>query len=77
MELKGKVVVITGALGTLGKAVAQAAADMGATVIGVDRVDGAKLAGVEIALHLILVIRRRRVIHSRAWPASMAASTRW
>lgn len=49
MELKGKVVVITGALGTLGKAVAAAAASAGATVIGVDRVDGAKLAGVEVA----------------------------
>ena len=49
MELKGKVVVITGALGTLGKAVAQAAVDMGATVIGVDRIDGAKLAGAEVA----------------------------
>jgi NAD(P)-dependent dehydrogenase (short-subunit alcohol dehydrogenase family) len=49
MELKGKVVVITGALGTLGKAVAAAAASAGATVVGVDRVDGAKLAGVEIA----------------------------
>ncbi|PTU30433.1 SDR family NAD(P)-dependent oxidoreductase [Stenotrophobium rhamnosiphilum] len=49
MELKGKVVVITGALGTLGKAVAEAAAYLGATVIAVDRVEGAKLAGVQVA----------------------------
>ena len=49
MELKGKVVVITGALGTLGKAVAEAAIGLGATVIAVDRVDNAKLAGVEVA----------------------------
>lgn len=49
MELKGKVVVITGALGTLGKAVAAAAANAGATVIAVDRVDGAKLADAEVA----------------------------
>lgn len=49
MELKGKVVVITGALGALGKAVAQAAVGMGATVIAVDRVDGVQLVGVEIA----------------------------
>jgi len=49
MELKGKVVVITGALGTLGKAVAEAAAFLGATVIAVDRVEGAKLAGVQVA----------------------------
>lgn len=49
MELKGKVVVITGALGTLGKAVAEAAAGAGATVVAVDRVDGAKLAGAEVA----------------------------
>lgn len=49
MELKGKVVVITGALGTLGKAVAASAVAAGATVIGVDRVDSATLAGVEIA----------------------------
>ncbi len=49
MELKGKVVVITGAVGTLGKAVAEAAAFLGATVVAVDRVEGAKLAGVQVA----------------------------
>ncbi|HEY1077431.1 MAG TPA: SDR family NAD(P)-dependent oxidoreductase [Fontimonas sp.] len=40
MELKGKVVVITGALGALGRAVAETAAAAGATVVAVDRVDG-------------------------------------
>lgn len=49
MELKGKVVVITGALGALGRAVTEAAAGAGATVVAVDRVDGAKLAGAEVA----------------------------
>lgn len=44
-ELKGKIVVITGALGTLGKAVAEAALAAGATVIGLDRVDGAAIPG--------------------------------
>ncbi len=48
MELQGKVVVITGALGALGKAVAQATASAGATVIAVDRVEGAKLDGIEV-----------------------------
>lgn len=49
MSLKGKVIIITGALGALGKAVAEAAVDAGANVIAVDRVDGAHLAGVEMA----------------------------
>ena len=40
MELKDKVVVITGALGALGRAVAETAAAAGATVIAIDRVDG-------------------------------------
>ncbi len=40
MELKTKLVVITGALGALGRAVAEASAAAGATVVAVDRVAG-------------------------------------
>ena len=47
MELKDKVVVVTGALGSLGRAVSGAAAARGATVVAVDVVDGEPAAGVE------------------------------
>lgn len=46
-ELEGKVVVVTGGLGTLGRAVSGAAARAGATAIAVDVVDGEPAAGVE------------------------------
>jgi NAD(P)-dependent dehydrogenase (short-subunit alcohol dehydrogenase family) len=47
MELKGKVIVVTGALGALGKGLTEAAVSAGATVIAVDRVEGASQKGVE------------------------------
>lgn len=47
MELNDKVVVVTGGLGTLGRAVSEAAAKRGATVIAVDVVDGQPAPGVE------------------------------
>jgi len=47
MELKDKVIVVTGGLGTLGRAVTAAAADAGATVVCVDCVDGEPTKGVE------------------------------
>lgn len=47
MELNGKVVVVTGGLGTLGRAVSAAAAKAGATAIAVDVVDGQPAEGVE------------------------------
>lgn len=47
MELKDKVIVVTGALGTLGRAVSRAAAGAGATVIAVDCVDGEPAEGVQ------------------------------
>lgn len=46
MELKDKVVVVTGGLGTLGRAVSQAAAALGATVVAVDVVNGEPAEGV-------------------------------
>lgn len=46
-ELKGKVVVITGALGALGRGVAEAAVAAGATVVAVDRVDGTPARGAQ------------------------------
>lgn len=46
-ELKGRVVVVTGALGVLGRAVAEAVADEGAVVIAVDRVAGSAPRGAE------------------------------
>ncbi len=46
MELKDKVVVVTGGLGTLGRAVSQAAAALGATVVAIDVVDGEPAVGV-------------------------------
>ena len=49
MELKGKIIVVTGALGALGRAVTETIAQNGATVVGVDRVDAAPPAGVEAA----------------------------
>lgn len=49
MELKGKLVVVTGALGSLGRAVAEAAVAAGATVIAVDRVAGTPPRGAEAA----------------------------
>lgn len=47
MELKNKVVVVTGALGSLGRAVSAAAAAAGATVVAVDVVNGDPAKGVE------------------------------
>ncbi|MFA5938906.1 MAG: SDR family NAD(P)-dependent oxidoreductase [Sinimarinibacterium sp.] len=47
MELKDKVIVITGALGALGRGVAEAAAAAGATVVAVDRVDGQPPRGAQ------------------------------
>ena len=47
MELKDKIIVVTGGLGTLGRAVTKAAADAGATVVAVDVVAGEPAAGVE------------------------------
>lgn len=47
MELKDKVVVVTGALGSLGRAVSGGAAACGATVVAVDVVDGEPAQGVE------------------------------
>ncbi len=47
MELKDKIIEVTGALGTLGRAVSAVAASAGATVIAVDCVDGEPAAGVE------------------------------
>lgn len=47
MELKGKVIVVTGGLGTLGRAVSAAAAKAGATAVAVDVVDGQPAEGVE------------------------------
>ena len=47
MELKDKVIVVTGALGTLGRAVSKVAADAGATVIAVDVVEGEPAPGVQ------------------------------
>ena len=46
MDLNDKVVVVTGALGSLGRAVSGAAAKLGATVVAVDVVDGEPAAGV-------------------------------
>jgi len=47
MNLKDKIVVVTGALGVLGRAVSEAAVAAGATVIAVDRVDGTPPRGAE------------------------------
>ncbi len=47
MELKNKVVVVTGALGSLGRAVSAAAVAAGATAIAVDVVNGEPAPGVE------------------------------
>lgn len=46
MELNDKVIVVTGGLGTLGRAVSQAAARAGATVVAIDVVDGEPATGV-------------------------------
>ncbi|MBL4826868.1 MAG: SDR family NAD(P)-dependent oxidoreductase [Spongiibacteraceae bacterium] len=46
MELKDKVIIVTGALGTLGRAVSSAAFDAGAQVIAIDCVDGEPVDGV-------------------------------
>lgn len=47
MELKDKVIVVTGALGSLGRAVSEAAAKAGGTVVAVDVVDGEPAPGVD------------------------------
>ncbi len=47
MDLKDKVVVVTGGLGSLGRAVSAGAAAAGATVIAVDCVAGEPASGVE------------------------------
>ena len=47
MALKNKVVVITGALGSLGRAMSEVAVTAGATVIGVDCVKGKPESGVK------------------------------
>jgi NAD(P)-dependent dehydrogenase (short-subunit alcohol dehydrogenase family) len=49
MELKDRIVVVTGALGVLGRAVAEAAVAAGATVVAVDRMTGAAPAGAQSA----------------------------
>lgn len=49
MELSGKIVVVTGGLGSLGRAVSAAAVAAGAKVVAVDCVDGQPEAGVESA----------------------------
>ncbi|WP_439133753.1 SDR family NAD(P)-dependent oxidoreductase [Pseudomaricurvus sp.] len=46
MSLKDKVIIVTGALGTLGRAVSSAAVAAGATVVCVDVVDGQPAEGV-------------------------------
>lgn len=47
MELNNRIVVITGALGALGRAVSEAAVQAGAKVIAVDRVDGTPPRGAQ------------------------------
>ena len=47
MDLKNRVVVVTGALGSLGRAVSAAAVAAGATVVAVDVVNGEPAPGVE------------------------------
>lgn len=47
MALKGRTIVITGALGVLGRQVAEAVAAEGATVVAVDRVDGEAPRGAQ------------------------------
>jgi NAD(P)-dependent dehydrogenase (short-subunit alcohol dehydrogenase family) len=49
MDLKDRIVVVTGALGVLGRAVAEAAATAGATVVAVDRVAGSAPTGIQSA----------------------------
>jgi NAD(P)-dependent dehydrogenase (short-subunit alcohol dehydrogenase family) len=49
MELKDKVVIVTGALGALGRAAVDAVTAAGATVVAVDRVAGTSAAGVHSA----------------------------
>ena len=46
MELKNRVIVITGAIGALGRCVSQAAVAAGASVVAVDRIDGTPAAGI-------------------------------
>lgn len=52
MDLDNKVVVITGALGTLGRAMCSTAVSAGATVVGVDCVSGEPESGVA-ACHVL------------------------
>lgn len=46
MELKNKVIVLTGALGSLGRAVAEAIVAAGATVVAIDRAEGTPPTGI-------------------------------
>lgn len=48
MELKSKVVVVTGALGALGRAVTERLVAAGATVVAVDRISGASAHAAEV-----------------------------
>ncbi|WP_200821130.1 SDR family NAD(P)-dependent oxidoreductase [Oceanicoccus sp. KOV_DT_Chl] len=47
MDLKNKIIVVTGGLGSLGRAVCNAAVQAGAIVVAVDVVEGEAVAGVE------------------------------
>lgn len=47
MSLQSKTVVVTGAAGSLGQAVAQRASELGATVVGLDIVDAAAMANCQ------------------------------
>lgn len=54
MQLKDKVIIVTGALGVLGKAVAEAGVAANAKVVAVDRLTGAPVRGVTASMALDL-----------------------